>query len=763
MINKPATIQVIVDCQLLQTSDRHRGMGKYLYSLLTAMPELQNKADIQWVFLVNESLPELLSEDKRAITDLNGTTLAVPLLSHVDKSEFVEAADTNRQRLDDALQAFWERSKKADKVVFFIPAQFSSEIYPVYPTSGTANVMLFHDVIPFLYYKQYFQDHEAKPRREYSQRFREVYKTDIFVANSQTTADDLTIYFGVDPTRVVAILGAGADRSSLEPAKPDLANSIMGDFVLMPSGDDYRKNNLVAVTAFAALNTDTKLVITSKFSQGTQRALQEACSNIVFAGAVSDEEYLWLLDNARCTLFPTEYEGLGMPALEAIERDGIVACSDIPVFLEISQDAFFTFNPSSPTSMTETLKKVLSLKPDSAEIKQKQKHYKNILKTFTWNNTAKAFDKVLREVHPSGPKKKLAIFCPSPASYSAVGKYAFEVHAELSCLYDIDYYAEEGLTSFDPTRPNILEFAAGYYPATEYANRQHLYDQVLYNVGNSEFHIETILNALRNPANAIIHDTHLNGIFDYMTRNGFMPNERREFESLLDRKLDCKDSSCVTSIVNNQRRVIVHSAYAGRALQAVNLGLDERVAQVFHPIGVPQVMTTHPAMAVVSFAGIISEDKGINLVADVSSLPSVNVKVFGFGVLGDSPLLQQTKSNVEIITDLTDKEFQDNLRATDILVNYRIKYNGETSRSTLEAMRYGAVVIVKDVGWYGELPDDTVVKISSESEVLGAIKNLLDNPDLRTQIGTAARKYLAKEYTFRKYAERLAENLEGNR
>ena len=753
--------QIIVDCQLLQNSDRQRGMGKYLYSLLAALRETVSEGDnIEWLFLTNSTLPDLLPEDVKVINDLGGSILSLALLTAADRPEFKDAADINRQRLDAALETHWATAERAKKTVFFIPAQFSSEIYPVYPTSGTANVMLFHDSIPFLYYRQYFQDHEGKPRRDYAQRFREVYKTDLFVTNSQTTSDDLTIYFGVNQSRMVPIYGAGADRSGLKPSKPKFADDLDGDFVFMPSGDDFRKNNRVAVKAFDDLATTTKLVITSRFGAGTKRDLQAISKNIVFAGSVTDEEYLWLLDNSRCTFFPTEYEGLGMPALEALERGGIVACSNIPVFLEITQDAFFTFDPSSPTSITETLREVLALKPGSPKIKQRQKHYGAVLKKFTWPNTAQAFMSAVAAVQPSTTKGKLAIFCPSPSSYSAVGKYAFEVHAELSRLYDIDYYAEDGITVFQPTRPNILEFAANYYPAAEFSSRKHQYDRVLYNVGNSEFHIETIMQALTNPAHAIIHDTHLNGIFDYMQRNGFMSAERREFEDLLDKKSNAKDSSCVVSIANNQKQVLVHSQFASQAMQVINEGDEERVFRVQHPIGVPLVNVRRSAVPIISFAGIISEHKGINLVSAVSDLPAVKVRVFGFGVLGDSPLLQQTNANVEVITDLTDKEFQDNLRSTDILVNYRIKYNGETSRSTLEAMRYGAVVIVHDVGWYGELPDDTVVKISSEAEVMNAIQSLLEDPERRARIGAAAKDFLSNEYTFSRYAEQLAVSLE---
>jgi len=99
------------------------------------------------------------------------------------------------------------------------------------------------------------------------------------------------------------------------------------------------------------------------------------------------------------------------------------------------------------------------------------------------------------------------------------------------------------------------------------------------------------------------------------------------------------------------------------------------------------------------------------------------------------------------------------LKRTSILVNYRPNYHGETSLTTLEAMRHGAVVIVKDIGWYGELPDDTVIKVKSESEVLPAIEKLLSSKSDILKIGRAAREFLKEEHNYKKYAESIYENL----
>ena len=743
---------IIVDCQLLQTADRHRGMGLFLYSLLSERALLK-PASVKWLFLTNTAMPALDAKDARLLKSM-GEIVDVGLLSKKGKATFGEAATTNRSGIDKALAPVLKNHD--GPATFFIPALFSDEIFPVFPTRGTANIMLFHDLIPYLYHENYFGDADSERFKDYAQRFTEFYKTDLFVTNSQTTADDLIVYFGVDPNRVAALLGSGANRKELKPRQPELAKGLT-DFILMPSGDDYRKNNALAAQALAELDSGMKLVITSNFSKQTQRQLRDIYSDTVFTGSVADEEYLWLVDHAAAVLFPTEYEGLGMPVLEAAEQGAKIICSSIPVFIEISPTAFFYFDPKSVASLTSALTQALG--DNSAEAaKQRRQDYAEIADRFSWEKAAKRFMTAVDNVEPNPTvTKKLAVFCPSPASYSAIGKYVFELHAELSRHFDIDYYAEEGFTAFEPTRPNILKYAANYYAPERFAKQADRYDHVLYNLGNSEFHTDTILNALRSSGNAIVHDTKLNGIFDYMTNRGILTPERRQYETLLDESFETKDSVCLVSLATNQKALFCHSAFAGDALNEIVHDQSVAVNELMLPAGVPDIELPREKFTV-CFAGIISENKGINLVSQIGQL-GVQVNVFGFGVLGNSPLLKDLGSNVQVLHDLSDKEFQTALRQANVLVNFRLNYQGETSLSTLEAMRYGTVVIVNDIGWYSELPDDAVIKVHNEAEVTAAVQKLASDPAKCHEIGAAARNYMLQKHSHQTYAQVLKEKV----
>ena len=744
---------IIIDCQLLQTEDRYRGMGLYFYNLLYSINKKHPK-NVNFKFLINSNLRELSIEDRNLLKDL-GDIENVKLLTSHNHQFFSQVSANNRKVIDKFVSEYKE------KVIFFIPSLFSSEIFPVFPTKGTLNLLLFYDIIPFLYADQYFKQPDGNHAKDYSQRWGEAYKTDLFLTISITTADDLSIYFGIDPSRIIPIFGAGAHANKIVPQKPKI-KGLSRDFILMPSGDDYRKNNILAVRAFADLNTNTKLLITSKFSSETKHQLRNISSNVIFSESVSNNEMVWLIDNALFVFFPSQYEGLGMPILEAVNRNAKIVCSDIPAFKEISEKAFHYFDPLSQKSITLSLRRALK-EYDESNINSQS--YALIKDQFNWDKVSQRFIDSLEHIQPAPEKKKMAVFCPSPSSYSAVGKYVFEVHGELSRYFDIDYYCENGLTEIDQTRLNILEYATNYNKVSDFNFKKNNYDKVLYHIGNSEFHAETILSSLKYSANTIIHDTFLNGIFDYMLRNGYLIKERRELENIINKKINKNSSSCLGSIVTNQKLNLTHSQYSMEAVSSYkDISKNLEVKEIFHPVAVPRNVPSKDNKFIVSFAGIISEAKGINLVSDISKIDQdMNVRIFGYGVLGDSPLLNNLGDNIELKKDLTDKDFQELLSTTDVLINYRLSYHGETSRSVLEAMRYGVVVIVKNIGWFSELPDQVVVKVTSELDLFNAVKELKENPERRELIGNNAREFLSNNYSFSKYSNKIAKILKDNK
>ena len=90
--------------------------------------------------------------------------------------------------------------------------------------------------------------------------------------------------------------------------------------------------------------------------------------------------------NARLLVYPSLYEGFGMPILEAFENNCPVVCSDSSSLPEVADDAAFYFNPKDEQSMYDSISKICYSDQLRNELLIKGK---NRVKNFSWKKCAK--------------------------------------------------------------------------------------------------------------------------------------------------------------------------------------------------------------------------------------------------------------------------------------------------------------------------------------------------------------------------------------
>ena len=114
-------------------------------------------------------------------------------------------------------------------------------------------------------------------------------------------------------------------------------------------------------------------------------------------GRVSDEELVRLYNQADCFVFPSLYEGFGLPPLEAMACGCPVLVSDIPVEREVCGDAALYFNPLEPSEILRIITQYLN---DANVIKEKmrQKGYENIMR-FSWEKSAEVLMNIVKETN----------------------------------------------------------------------------------------------------------------------------------------------------------------------------------------------------------------------------------------------------------------------------------------------------------------------------------------------------------------------------
>jgi glycosyltransferase involved in cell wall biosynthesis len=119
-----------------------------------------------------------------------------------------------------------------------------------------------------------------------------------------------------------------------------------------------------------------------------------------------------------------------------------------------------------------------------------------------------------------------------------------------------------------------------------------------------------------------------------------------------------------------------------------------------------------------------------------------------------------TVSGVELIisNEVDDATLSEAIRNADVISCLRWPSLEAASASAIEAMLYGKATIVTDVGFYKELPDQYVLKVSVDNEIEDLKKTLLSlqsNRSATTTIGKQAQAWASETFTAENYAGRL--------
>ena len=194
---------------------------------------------------------------------------------------------------------------------------------------------------------------------------------------------------GLDPARVRAIhLAVDHDRFTPDPA---VARE---PFLLYPANRWPHKNHdrlFAALALVRAERPELRLVLTGSGHEG-----KPAPAGVDVRGRVPGDELLRLYRSAAALVFPSLYEGFGMPLLEAMATGCPVASSNAGSLPEVAADAAVLFDPLDPEAIAAG---ILAALDRSAELSAL-----GITRAagFTWDACARAHDEVYRDLSASG-------------------------------------------------------------------------------------------------------------------------------------------------------------------------------------------------------------------------------------------------------------------------------------------------------------------------------------------------------------------------
>lgn len=217
----------------------------------------------------------------------------------------------------------------------------------------------------------------------------------MILADSQFTRNQILEVMGLpaDRVRVVYLGGPGSAVAAKNRSNASGVRQRYGldrDYVLYFGGFEWRKNLPALVRAFGQVKTDALLAIagdarSAAAELGAIAADFGISQQIRFLGRVEEEEKPDLCAEASLFVFPSLFEGFGLPPLEAMAWGTPVLCSDRTSLPEIVGDAGLLFDPEDEPALARLILSTLGDEPLRQELRHRGREQ---AARFTWRRCA---------------------------------------------------------------------------------------------------------------------------------------------------------------------------------------------------------------------------------------------------------------------------------------------------------------------------------------------------------------------------------------
>lgn len=791
---------IFIDLQAAQSlANAERGIARYSVELTRAL--IRNDAPVEAV-----ALSPILPNPTRLPVDL----MTSPLLQW----NTAHGLDEVRARADRPI---------AYQVMSPMESQMSVRL--TLPLSAMrdadALVMVWYDLIPLVFPDRYLPP--GREREPYLARLEVVKQADLLLAISEHSRRDLIEYLGVHPDKVVAIGGGvsswfeppGAERDpSIEVSRA--LPGIDRPFVLTVAGWEWRKNTEALIRGFAAMpravRDELQLVVACAVgASGEAEWRAEAAAvglrddQLVVTGFVDELTLRALYQACRLFVFPSKYEGYGLPVAEAARCGAAVvtsASSSLPEILELPAS---TFPPDDVEAMGDVMTRGIADQEFRAALLEAGGR---AAETHTWDNVARrtiaAYDRLDRRMprrRRTPRRRRVAFVGPFIPAESGVAIYNSRVLDALDAPdLEVELFAEETHIGQWRSRLDLPVF-----PAEHLGTRinPYDYDTIVYTIGNSTFHLDTYELARWVPGIVWIHDVNLVGLhlerskreawWDQMNLPNLLGPARtpadamrhelhtaypsRAHQTLLSEPLGYQalvDRGALMSpmAVRNARHVLCNSSVAERMLR-IDLGpLAALPPCTVVPLAVPARETLlvgerepQGRPLVVSLGIVDAKKRPVDLVDAVArtglDLDLVFVGPCGGGLrveIEEAAARQGITDRVDVTGFVDQADYGRWLGQADVAVQLRSVSFGESSAAVNDAIAAGVPVLTSVVSCI-DLPAGVAHLVAPDAavhEIAEGIATLVRDRERAGAMREAQRAYAAG-WGFGEVAARVAE------
>ena len=379
-------MRIVLDLQACQAANSLRGIGRYSLALSKELIR-QGTGHEFWVAL-NGRFPDAVEYLRAELaTGLPQERIVVWNAPHPTYA--ASQANLWREKAAEHVREEFLASLKPD--VVHLASLFEGWGEDLVASVGElasnhATAVTLYDLIPYVLADKYLT-HNQTYRDWYFRKLGQLCKAQLWLAISEFTRKEASSLLNIPLDSVVNISAAVDSKFRPKRIPEDVEEEvrsrygILRPFVMYAGGIDPRKNMEVAVRAYSRLPSEVRFahqfVVVCAIEDGDRQLLSEIArthgcvgDDIVFTGFVPDQDLLTLYNLCKLFVFPSLYEGFGLPVLEAMSCGAAVIGSSASSIPEVIGRVDALFDPYRVEEITEKIHRGLTDDGFRADLQQ---------------------------------------------------------------------------------------------------------------------------------------------------------------------------------------------------------------------------------------------------------------------------------------------------------------------------------------------------------------------------------------------------------
>jgi|GEM_PF-1346697 len=399
-------MKILIDARPCQSGSAAGGIGRYSLNLIKSL--IAESPESEYHIILSDHLP------------IHSNQIRLLLSEYIPPSRFhiftpplqaVFYPDPNTRLVKQAEQLFVDFVHSLSPELYLITSLVEGLDCPFIccPIPGITTGAILYDLIPLYHPDEYLADDRLA--QHYHYKISQLAQCDFLLAISDWSAVEFRDAYPLSSIYPVNISSGVSDFFRQHEASQGLLDALWDKYsidvnkkiFLYVSSFDSRKNHKRLIQAFASLSEldlkQTQLCIVGNGSEDLYYQLlshgtELARNNIIFTGKISDDELLALYNSSYCLVFPSLYEGFGLPILEANKCGLPAICSKSTSLIEAAgiEDAFF-----DPLDIESIAKKMTDVLNNRVLYNKLKTHATKHTNDFSWRKTARAALNVMNE------------------------------------------------------------------------------------------------------------------------------------------------------------------------------------------------------------------------------------------------------------------------------------------------------------------------------------------------------------------------------